>query len=200
LDEIFLTIMRSCISLFNRLKEEEVMQFSRSRRAATQLVVLAVALVLVAVTLSAQQPTKISGTITAEATRQDSIIVGDAVNHLISLMVSEGTNVNTGEHEFMDAAQVLNMSHSDLIQGNGVNQGYVRFTKDGDTVFAQWQGKITTEVMPEGNRLTGIEGTYTYIKGTGSLLNIKGQGTYKGEFTSATEYTVKWEGSYSIEE
>jgi hypothetical protein len=190
---------KSCISPFNHLKEEEVMRFSRPRKAAAQFVGLAIALTLVVVRLNAQEPTKISGTITAAATHQDSIVVGDAVGHMISLMASEGTNVNTGEHEFMDAAQVLNMSHSDLVQGNGVNQGYVRFTKNGDTTFAQWQGKITTEVGPEGNRLTGIEGTYSYIKGTGSLVNIKGEGTYKGEFTSATEYTVKWQGSYSIE-
>jgi len=176
------------------------MQFSRPRKTATLLVSLALVLVFCAVGLNAQQPTKVSGKITAVATHRDSIVVGDVINHMISLMVSEGTNVNTGDHEFMDAAQVVNMSHSDLVQGSGVNQGYVRFTKNGDTAFAQWQGKITTEVMPEGNPFTGVEGTYTYIKGAGSLTNIKGEGTFKGEFTSPTEYTVEWQGTYAIGE
>jgi hypothetical protein len=114
-------------------------------------------------------------------------------------MVSEGTNVNTGETEFMDGAQILNMSYTDVTQGNGFNQGYVRFTKEGDTTFAEWQGKIKTEVMSEGDPVTSFEGAFTYIKGTGSLVNIKGEGTFKGEFTSKTEYTVEWQASYFIE-
>jgi len=176
------------------------MQFSRTGRTAILLAGLALVLVFCAVGLNAQQPTQVSGKITAAATQRDSIVVGDVVNHMIWLMVSEGTNVNTGDNEFMDGAQVVNMSHADLVQGSGVNQGYVRFTKDGDTAFAQWQGKTTTEMMPEGNPSTGIEGTYTYIKGAGSLANIKGEGTFKGVFTSPTEYTVEWQGTYSVGE
>ena len=175
------------------------MQCSRLRKATTLSIVLVIVLVICAVQLNAQQPTNISGKITAAATHQDSVIVGDVTNHKISLMVSEGTNVNTGESEFMDGAQVVNMSHSDLIQGNGIHQGYVRFTKDGDTTFAKWQGKVTTKVMPEGEPVTSFEGTYVYIKGTGSFENIKGEGTFKGEFTSKTEYTVEWQASYSVE-
>lgn len=175
------------------------MQFSKLRKATTLFIGFVIVLVFCAVGLNAQQPTKISGKITAAVTHQDSIIVGDVTSHKISLMVSEGKNVNTGESEFMDGAQIVNMSHSDLIQGNGVNQGYVRFTKGGDTTFAKWQGKITTKVMPEGNPVTSLEGTYIYIKGTGSFENIKGKGTFKGEFTSKTEYTVEWQASYFIE-
>ncbi len=175
------------------------MRFSKLRKATTLFIGFVIVLVFCAVGLNAQQPIKISGKITAAATHQDSIIVGDVANHKISLMVSEGKNVNTGESEFMDGAQIVNMSHSDLIQGNGVNQGYVRFTKGGDTTFAKWQGKITTKVMPEGNPVTSLEGTYIYIKGTGSFENIKGEGTFKGEFTSKTEYTVEWQASYFIE-
>lgn len=175
------------------------MQFSELRRATTLFIGFVIVLVFCAVGLHAQQPTEISGEITAAATHQDSIIVGDVAGHKITLMVSEGTNINTGESAFMDGAQILNMSYTDVTQGNGVNQGYVRFTKDGDTTFAEWQGEIKTEVMPEGDPVTGFEGTFTYIKGTGAFENIKGEGNFKGEFTSKTEYTVEWQASYSIE-
>ncbi len=185
---------------FNYLKEEGTMQFLELRKTTTLCIGFVIVLVFCAVGLNAQQPTNISGKITAAATHQDSVIVGDVASHKISLMVSEGTNVNTGESEFMDGAQIVNMSHSDLTQGNGVNQGYVRFAKGGDTTFAEWQGKITTNVMTEGDPVTSLEGTYTYIKGTGSFENIKGEGTFNGKFTSKTEYTVDWEGSYIIEE
>jgi len=175
------------------------MQFSKLRKATTLFIGFVIVLVFCAVGLNAQQPTKVSGKITAAATHQDSIIVGDVTSHKISLMVSEGKNVNTGESEFMDGAQIVNMSYTDVIQGNGVNQGYVRFTKNGDTTFAEWQGKVETKVMPEGDPVTSMEGTYIYIRGTGSFGNIKGEGTFKGEFTSMTEYTAEWQGSYSIE-
>ena len=175
------------------------MQFSKPRKTTTLFIGVVIVLVFCAVGLNAQQPTKISGKITAAATYQDSIIVGDLTGHKMSLMISEGENVNTGEREFMDGARTVNMSHSDLIQGNGVHQGYLKLTKSGDTTFAKWQGKIKTKVMPEGNPVISFEGTYVYIKGTGSFKNIKGEGTFKGEFTSKTEYTVEWQGSYFIE-
>jgi hypothetical protein len=188
------------ISPFNHLEEEGIMQFSKLKRTTTLFIGFVTVLVFCAVGLNAQQPTRISGKITAAATHQDSIIVGDVTNHELSLRVSEGTNINTGELVFMDGAQIVNMSYSDLIQGNGVNQGYVKFTKSGDTTFAEWQGKIETKVMPEGNPVVNIEGTYIYIRGAGSFENIKGEGSFKGEFTSKTEYTVEWQGSYIIEE
>jgi hypothetical protein len=175
------------------------MQFSKPRKTTTLFIGVVIVLVFCAVGLNAQQPTKISGKISAVATHQDSIIVGDVTGHRISLMISEGENVNTGERKFMDGAQIVNMSHADLVQGNGVDQGYIRLTKSGDTTFAKWQGKIKTKVMPEGNPVTSLEGTFIYTKGTGSFEKIKGEGTFKGEFTSKTEYTVEWQGSYFIE-
>jgi len=175
------------------------MQFSMPRKTTTLFIGVVIVLVFCAVGLNAQQPTKISGKITLAVTHQDSIIVGDVTGHKITLIVTEGKNVNTGEREFMDGAQTVNMSYSDLVQGNGDNQGYIKLTKSGDTTFAKWKGKIKTTVMPEGNPVTSLEGTYIYIRGTGSFENIKGEGTYKGEFTSKTEYTVKWQGSYFIE-
>ena len=165
----------------------------------TMFVVGLAVLALGAANLSAQQAMTTSGKITLAYTHQDSIVVGDIEGHVMSLVTSEGKNSSSGENAFMDGAQIVNLSFSDLVRGNGVHQGYVRFTKGGDTTFAEWQGKIKTKVMPDGNTVTTMEGTYTYTRGTGSFENIKGEGTFKGEFTSKTEYTVEWQASYSVE-
>jgi hypothetical protein len=34
--------------------------------------------------------------------------------------------------------------------------------------------------------------------GAGQYENITGNGTYNGQFTSKSEYTVEWEGEYSL--
>lgn len=149
---------------------------------------------------TAQEMMKIAGEIKAAYTQKDSIAVGDAEGHVLSLAISEGPNVSTAEHEFMEGATVLNYSFNDLVGGNGLHQGYVRFTKNGDTAFGKWRGKVTTVISAEGAPTTTFEGTTTWIKGTGKFENIQGTGTYNGAFISKTEYEVEWEGEYSIKE
>jgi hypothetical protein len=106
--------------------------------------------------------------------------------------------VNTGKQEFMDGAQVINMSTSDLIKGTGTHQGYVKVVKGEDSIFAKWQGKITTSFSDEGLPHTSFEGTYSYLSGTGQYEGIQGAGTYKGKFLSKTILTTEWEGEYHI--
>lgn len=175
------------------------MWFIKPRKPGIFFVCFVLALALCAANLSAQETTKISGKITATYTNQDSIVVGDIIGHVLTMSTSEGKNVNTGEHAFMDGAQIINMSYSDLIQGNGVHQGHVKFTKNGDAIYAKWEGKVTTVQTTEGAPATSFEGILTYTKGTGKFENIKGNGTFKGEFISKTEYFTEWQADYSIE-
>ena len=126
--------------------------------------------------------------------------VGDTEEHAMVLGHSEGTNTSTGENVFMDGAQIVNLSFSDLVKGNGPHQGYVEFTKGEDAVFAKWQGTVTTMMSDEGTPMMSFEGTFTYIGGMGQYMGIKGSGTYKGYFTSETEYMTEWEGEYAIME
>jgi hypothetical protein len=148
----------------------------------------------------AQQMTRIAGKMKAAYTKQDSIVVGDTEGHLLTLGISEGTNVSATEHKFMEGARIINYSFGDLVKGNGSHQGYVKFAENGDTAFAKWQGKITTTLSAEGTPLVKFEGTTTWIKGTGKFENIRGTGTYKGGFISKTEYEVEWAGDYYIKE
>ncbi len=174
------------------------MRSIRSKKFEAIFICLILALTFGFANLSAQEATKISGKLTATYSSLDSIVVGDVAGHTLSLSASEGKNANTGENMFMDGADIVNMSYSDLTQGNGVHIGYVKFTKNGDAIYAKWEGKVTTTQAAEGAPVTSFEGTFKYIKGAGKFENIKGSGTYKGKFTSKTEYSVEWQAEYSI--
>ena len=175
------------------------MGYVRLRKSMAFLACIALLIALGVTSTSAQEATKVSGKITATYTDLDSVVVGDIIGHVLSLLTSEGKNVNTGEHAFMDGAQIVNMSYSDLIKGSGVHHGYVKFTKNGDAIYAKWEGKVTTVQTTEGAPATSFEGILAYTKGTGKFENIKGSGTYKGEFISKTEYSAEWQTDYSIE-
>jgi hypothetical protein len=148
--------------------------------------------------LNAQDATMISGKISATYTQQDSIVVGDEMGHLLTLTVSDGENVSTADNAFMDGAKIVNMGYSDLIKGNGTQQGYVKFAAGDDMAFAKWEGKVTTVPDTAGAPVTSFEGTFTYIKGAGKFESIKGSGTFKGGFTSKTEYFAEWQGKYLV--
>ena len=102
-------------------------------------VVLFVSLILIfalGVTNSiAQQKIKIAGKQTGATTTLDSIIVGDVDGHVISLSRSEGVNVSTGKHTFMDGAQFVSVGYGDYVMGNGPAEGYGQMSTDGDSVF-----------------------------------------------------------------
>ena len=168
-------------------------------RTLTMFVVGLAVLALGAANLSAQQATTTSGKITAAYTHQDSIVVGDIEGHVMSLVTAEGKNISAGENAFMDGAQIVNLSFSDLVRGNGSHQGYIVFTKDGDAAYSKWEGEVATVLDSTGAPVTTFRGVFSYTKGAGQFEGIKGNGTYKGQFTSTTEYSVEWQSDYVIE-
>ena len=174
------------------------MRMITTKRALPLLIGLALVFAFAVTTSVAQEATKIAGTMKATYTKQDTINVGDIEGHKLALAESKGNTVCTSKHKFMDGAQVTNMFTSDLVKGNGPHKGYMEFVKNGDVAFAQWKGNVTTTLSAEGSPITTFKGTYTYTKGTGRFENIQGNGTYKGEFISKTEYIVEWEGEYWI--
>lgn len=174
------------------------MKVLTSKRSLALFISLFLIFTFVVATSMAQQKTKIAGKITSAYVMEEKLNVGDTEDHVISLSQSEGTNVSTGENKFMDDARVVNVSFSDIVKGNGPHQGYIKFTQNGNSTFAGWNGKITTIFSDEGTPIIKFEGIFTYIKGTGQYEGIQGSGAYKGEFTSEKEYTVEWEGEYFI--
>ena len=146
----------------------------------------------------AQQKIKVAGKHTLAYIKQNTINVGDTEDHIISLNEFEGFNVSTGEEKFMDGAQDVAMGFSDLVMGNGTDQGYGNFSLNGDVIFWKHQGNIATTISSEGKPVTTEEGSWTYTKGTGKYENIQGSGTFKGKFISMTIWIAEWEGEYFI--
>ena len=172
------------------------MRFIRPRRLGVVFVCLVLVLALRAANLSAEEITRISGKITATYTNQESIAVGDDDGHVLLLSTSAGKNVNTGKHAFMDGAQIVNMSSADLTRGCGVHHGYIEFTESGGVIYAEWKGYVTCLRATKGGSKT-FSGTLAFTKGTGKYEHISGNGTYWGEFISATEYFVEWQATYT---
>lgn len=164
---------------------------------------LAAALPLAAVSLPGWSPapgvSRIAGTFTARYEEQYPLPVPDAEGHALILGRVQGVNRSTGQTAYMDRGEVTSLEFGDLVQGNGAHQGYICMRQGADTVVSKWNGTVTTTLSPEKTPLTSFTGTWTKIKGTGRYQGATGKGTYKGRFTSPTEYTVDWQGEISGE-
>jgi len=142
---------------------------------------------------------KVAGKQTLAYTRQERKEVGDTEGHMLSLIEAEGINISTGETEYMNGAQVINIVTSDLVNFNGPIQGYSITIKKGDSAFGKFEGKIITSLSADGTPVAVIEvSKLTWIKGTGQFLNIQGNATAKGRYISKNIYNVEWEGEYWI--
>ena len=141
----------------------------------------------------------VAGKQTFAFTRQDRTLVDDVQGHMLSLAISEGINVNTGETVLMDRAAVLSFVTSDLVNYSGPLKGYTKTSKKGDVIYAKVEGKINTTLSADGTPVPTIEGTFSWIKGTGQYENIKGGGTLKGQYITNIIYNADWEGEYWIE-
>ncbi len=144
-----------------------------------------------------EAPSKIAGTFTAQYTEQHPLNVADAEGHMLLLGRVEGRNRSTGATAYMDGGAVTNLEFADLVRGNGPQQGYILMSKDADSVISKWSGKVTTTLAPDKTPITTFEGTWIKVKGTGRYQAVTGSGSYKGHFTSQTEYTVDWKGELS---
>jgi len=160
------------------------------------LTVLLMAVLFIAGQADAQ--TKNAGKMTMTYTKIDSFVVADTENHSMILGESKGTNASAGENAFMDGAENIIYSYADLTMGSGLNMGYNTFTKGDDMVIVKWKGEVKATMTEEGIPNITFSGTFEYIKGAGQYENITGSGTFKGQFTSDTEYVVDWEGEYTL--
>jgi len=114
----------------------------------------------------------------------------DERGHILRL--AETTGINKGS--FLDGWTANNKEIDDLVQGNGTQSGHLVFSRDKENVTLKWQGSITTIMGDNNQPMTSFNGKWSFTGGTGSNSGIQGGGTYKGYFTSETEYTVEWKG------
>jgi len=139
----------------------------------------------------------VSGSSTLTYTHQQSVEVADGPGHLLMVGEAKGTNVNSGPTDYMADGQVTNVDMGDLVQGNGPHQGYFTVSDKRGSATSRWRGKVSTTLGPQRAPRTAFSGTWTYVSGTGKYLGIRGGGTYRGHFSSPTEYTVEWKGESS---
>lgn len=171
-------------------------------RQAILRVVVAASLPLATVGVlgwSGLAPSKIAGTFDAKYSEQHPLPVPDVEGHALVLGRAQGINRSTGPTPYMDKGEVTNLDFGDLTQGNGFHQGYITFSQSADTMISKWSGKVTTTLSPDKTPITAFEGTWTKVKGAGRYGAAAGKGSYKGHFTSQTEYTVEWSGVLSAE-
>jgi len=146
----------------------------------------------------AEQKTQIAGRMVLTKKLHQAIEIDDTKGHALCLFEYVGINRNTGEHEFMDCAQAVNRYFADFVERTGPIQGYTKFSKMGDSIFAKWEGEMNTTRSPDGTLLMIFEGSYSIVGGTGQFANIEGSGTFKGKMPSWIVQIVEWEGEYSI--
>jgi hypothetical protein len=142
-------------------------------------------------------PFRIAGTFEVKYAEQHPLPVNDAAGHALVLARARGVNRSTGPTRYMDKSAVTNVEFADLTQGNGPQQGYISMSQGGDTTISKWSGKVTTTLSPDKTPITTFEGSWTKVHGTGRYRGVTGKGSYKGRFTSQTEYTVEWSGEIS---
>jgi len=176
------------------------MRILTSQRIMVLFISLALICGLCVSSLMAQQKFKIAGKATAAYTVREVVEVGDTEGHSLYLLKNEGFNESTGEHKFMDGAEVVWFAISDYIKGNGPHTVYLKMSLNDDVVCAKAEGKTTTILSPEGKPVTTFEGSFTFTKGTGKYKNIQGSCTYKGKLASSVIIINEWEGEYFIKE
>jgi hypothetical protein len=140
---------------------------------------------------------KIAGAFTMAYVTQEKLAIPDGAGHVLLLTEARGTNRNTGPSDFMSDAEVAIREILDLAQGNGSSQGYVILWQGADSTVVKINGRVTTSMSAQGAPRTSFAGTWTEVRGTGRYAGIEGSGTYKGAFTSPTEFTVDWQGERS---
>lgn len=176
------------------------MRHFQSNSSQVMLFVLVLACFLFAGGLYAGEPIKVAGKMTADVAKEDSVAISDVEGHLMSLQVYEGTNASTGENDFMGGAMARNISFSDMVMGNGFNQGYCELSKDNDATVAKWQGEVTTTLKADSTIVTTFEGTFSFIGGVGKFEKISGGGTFSGGLTAGTTMSIDWQGEYTLED
>lgn len=176
------------------------MKTFKSKRCIAFMISFALIFVLGMTIQEEPQKIKVAGRQEIAYTKQEIMDIGDIEGHFLELGRSEGININTGEHKFMDSAQVVSVGFTDLIKGNGHHMGYNKIYQNGDAVFSKFEGKTTTALSAKGEPITTMEGTYIVLRGTGKYDNIQGKGTYKAKLLldPNTIVIIEWQGEYFI--
>ena len=141
---------------------------------------------------------KVSSRHTMAVVQQQQVAVGDRPGHVLLLMESHGTNRNTGPARWMEGSTLVSSGTADLVAGTGPHQGYIIEIENGDTSYVRWSGRVTTTLTDGKAPMTSFEGRWTKTGGSGRFTDATGAGSYRGQFTSPTQYTTEWSGEVEV--
>jgi hypothetical protein len=159
---------------------------------------LPVTVFLVAALPTGSEAAKVSGKFTVKYSQQHQLPVTDAAGPVLLANEARGTNTNTGGTDYMNGATVTSIEIADLTRGNGIQQGYITFSKNGESSVSRWNGKVHTTLSADKQPVTTFDGTWTKISGSGRYEEVSGSGRYQGKMVSPTEYVVEWEGELGM--
>ena len=160
-----------------------------------KLKIILMLLIVLALAAVASAQTKISGTVLCvKPDTEYTIQVGDSPNHSF--------NIDQGKCNWTKPLDIAGAQTKEAVitgfrevSGNRMNSHYydVVTMTTGDKWYGRSQGTaILKDGVPES-----IEGTWTFVGGTGKLKGIKGKGTLKGK-VAPEGITYEVEGEYEL--
>lgn len=121
----------------------------------------------------------------------------DAAGRAAWISAASGTNRSTAKSEFMNGAAVVTADTADLVNGTGPHHGWVEFSDGANSLRCAWKGQITTVLGADDRPRSTAVGTWTVLGGSGRYAGARGQGTYRGRYTSSSTSVMDWAGSIS---
>jgi len=140
----------------------------------------------------AASPCEGQSTMTAE--QQHVLPVEEADGHMLMLLQDSGPMQSKG---VIGNGTATDRGMNRLFQGNGEGQGYHTLSTDEGTVVVKWEGTVST-VLKDNIPNTSFTGTWEVLKGSGKFVDMEGQGSYNGYFTSETTRVINWKGTCSL--
>lgn len=140
----------------------------------------------------AGSPCEGHSTMTAE--QQHVLPVNEAEGHMLMLLQDSGPMKSTG---VIGNGTATDRGMNRLFHGNGEGQGYHTLSTDEGSVVVKWEGTVST-ILIDNTPNTSFTGTWEVLQGSGKFIDMQGQGSYNGYFTSETTRVINWEGTCSL--
>ncbi len=152
-------------------------------------------LIVFALAAVASAQTKISGTaLCGKPEPTYAIQVGDRPNHSFAISQSKCPYTKPSELAGIQTKEYVTTTFSEISGSRATTRGFVDGTMaNGDKFQVRSQGSAAVK---EGV-IESVEGTWSFVGGTGKLKGIKGKGTYKGK-VGPEGMTHEIEGEYEL--
>ena len=156
-----------------------------------------VLLMVLALAVTTNAQTKISGKAHCPKADMNSADVGDKPGHMLMLQKVTCTYSTPLEIAGAKNKAALEVFTTEMSAATAHDTGYETATLDnGDKYTVRWSG---TTKMNKDNSGTN-EGKWAFVGGTGKLKGVKGGGTYKGTSAADGSSDFEVEGDYTLPE